>query len=279
MHYYEQLTEDVMRKNSFIFNEVGYESVLYPFTTNHSDNWFKIIRTLNTEHSFKYMIALRPFHISPDYCAMLIEAMNEIQPDRLILNLLSGQDTPTQNEHQTFYNDSLSLESKQSRREYIRLYIHKLLNNNLISVKPKFVISGYSEYAISTAKTYGETILAMLTEYNSMHERFVHSKKNMVAVNLLIRNTTEEAANVLDNMIENWIDPNYNEEEKQKIRVEEKNNSLFGTEQEVKQQLLSLEQAGVTDVLVSIFPLDADRVITYHNFMKSIIKENTQWLN
>lgn len=274
MHQYEHPTEEDMKENSFIFQDVGYESVLYPFTTYSPDNWFKIIRTLNTAHSFKYMVALRPFHISPEYCAMLVESMNEIQPNRLILNLLSGQDTPNQDKHQTFYNNSLLIESKQSRREYVRTYIKELLSNNLISVKPKFVISGYSEYAISTAQMHDQTILSMLTEYKSMKDRFAHNKQKMVAINLLIRNTAEEARNILEDMIENWINPQYDEATKQKIREGEKNNSLWGTAQEVKQQLLSLEQDGVTDVLITIFSLDQNQLMTYHNFIKCIIKEN-----
>jgi alkanesulfonate monooxygenase SsuD/methylene tetrahydromethanopterin reductase-like flavin-dependent oxidoreductase (luciferase family) len=274
MHQYEIPNEQSMIENSFIFENVGYESVLYPFTTNTPDNWFKIIRTLNTNHKFKYMVALRPFHLSPEYCAMMIEAMNQIQPNRLILNLLSGQNTPNQKEHETFYDNTYTVDSKQDRREYVRFYIEKLLSNNLISVKPKFVISGYSEYAIDTAKQYNQIILSMLAEYRGVPNRFLDVKRKMVAINLLIRDTWEEANDSLDYMIESWINPGYTEKEKQHIRKEEKINTFLGTAEQVKEQLLSLEQEGITDVLVSIFSTDIDRLSVYHDFMKNIIKEN-----
>jgi alkanesulfonate monooxygenase SsuD/methylene tetrahydromethanopterin reductase-like flavin-dependent oxidoreductase (luciferase family) len=148
------------------------------------------------------MIALRPYHISVDYCAMMIEAFNEIQPNRLVLNFLSGQDTPDQNDHNNYLNDHSLLEDKQERREFIRNYLSGLVSRPLISTLPKFVISGHSEYAIDTAELFNSTILSMLAEYLTFKNRYTNASKKMVAVNLFIRDTEKQAKSELESMID-----------------------------------------------------------------------------
>jgi hypothetical protein len=217
------------------------------------------------------MIALRPYHMSTDYCAMMIEAFNQIQPDRLILNFLSGQDTPGQEDNNNYLNNKTILQDKQERREFIRKYVSDLSIHPLITTLPKFVISGYSEYAISTAEKFNATILSMLAEYLGLKERYKTSSNKMVALNLLIRDTEEEAKFVLEQMIKSWVNKGYSLEEQNVIIETEKKNTLLGTKEQVKQQILSLATEGITDVLVTIFNSDSDNVMVYHSLIKDII--------
>jgi len=222
------------------------------------------------------MIALRPYHMSTDYCAMMIEAFNQIQPDRLILNFLSGQDTPGQEDNNNYLNNKTILQDKQERREFIRKYVSDLSIHPLVTTLPKFVISGYSEYAISTAEKFNATILSMLAEYLSLKERYKTSSNKMVALNLLIRDTEEEAKFVLEQMIKSWVNKGYSLEEQNVIIETEKKNTLLGTKEQVKQQILSLAAEGITDILITIFNLDSKNVMVYHNLIKEIIKESVK---
>jgi alkanesulfonate monooxygenase SsuD/methylene tetrahydromethanopterin reductase-like flavin-dependent oxidoreductase (luciferase family) len=61
-------------------------------------------------------------------------------------------------------------------------------------------------------------------------------------------------------------------EQKISIIEAETKNSLIGTREQVKEQLLSLDNEGITDVLITIFSEDKDSVMVYHKLLKEIIK-------
>lgn len=193
MHQYEGASIRSMKKQSQHFEDTGYYSVLYTFGTHNPDNWLKIAHTLNTKHTFKYMVALRPLHLSVDYCAMMIEAMNDIQPNRLILNLLAGQNTNNQKEHHNVYMDDTLFQDSQDRRTHVREFVTQLSNHILISNMPEFVISGCSDYTINTVKQNDYTVLSMVSDFYKYPHRFVGMNKIMVLVDLLIRDSLEQA--------------------------------------------------------------------------------------
>lgn len=86
MASYPDLSLDSMKKVAEQYNSAGYKSVLYTFHSASPDNFVKVSRVLNTDHNFKYLFALRPYHLSPQYLQMIVSAFNEIQPGRIAIN-------------------------------------------------------------------------------------------------------------------------------------------------------------------------------------------------
>lgn len=75
-----------MKSAAELYDKAGYKSVLYTFNSSSPDNFIRVARTLDTKHKFKYLFALRPYHLSPQYLQMVISAFNEIQPNRVAIN-------------------------------------------------------------------------------------------------------------------------------------------------------------------------------------------------
>ena len=81
---------DHLKTTSNIVDEFGYESMLLVYHSQLDDPWIKAARALDTNHKFKYMPAIRTYAISPEYCAMMCKSFYEISPNRLMLNIVSG---------------------------------------------------------------------------------------------------------------------------------------------------------------------------------------------
>jgi hypothetical protein len=75
-----------MKESAGDYDWAGYKSILYTFHSASPDNFIKVARILNTDHNFKYLFALRPYHISPQYLNMIVKAFDEIQPNRIAIN-------------------------------------------------------------------------------------------------------------------------------------------------------------------------------------------------
>jgi hypothetical protein len=53
-----------------------------------------LARDIDLTKKIKYMIALRPYNISPQYLTMINQSINQIMPDRLQINFISGYIKP-----------------------------------------------------------------------------------------------------------------------------------------------------------------------------------------
>ncbi len=67
-----------------------FSGVLFTYDATQGDMFVRTARDINPEEKIKYLIAVRPYTISPQYLYSINESMDEIVSDRLQINVVPG---------------------------------------------------------------------------------------------------------------------------------------------------------------------------------------------
>jgi alkanesulfonate monooxygenase SsuD/methylene tetrahydromethanopterin reductase-like flavin-dependent oxidoreductase (luciferase family) len=244
-----------LKNTSNVVDEFGYESILLVYHSKIEDNWIKAARVLDTNHKFKYMPAIRTYAISPEYCAMISKAFYSISPNRLMLNIVSGD----LHKDETSINDLIwsnkDLDTPEKRLKYTDEWIEKFiqLSGNTIS---EIVMGGHSNETKLMADKYNATHLAMLNMHKQTYNNpnFIKNKKQMLSFSILINDSESEVKEMLSRShgSDQW--------------------TIYGTKDSVKQQIRDLKDLGATDLLISPHPEDSN-VSSIHYLIKEMIGE------
>lgn len=220
---------------SNILDHSGYYSVLTVYHSKLPDYWLKIANIINKEHSLKYMIAMRTYAISPEYCAMMCEGFNTISPNRLLLNIAAGDLHAEEKSVNDIVHISNLIDTHEKRTEYTAEWLDKFFNVDILKNKPEIIVSGTSDQTIKNANKYADAHLSMYSSYSSGLKDKILTARKMVSCSVIIRDSIEEAASLLlDN-------------EGEMIR----NSTIYGTEDQVIQKIKMLELEGITDLLIT----------------------------
>jgi len=242
-----------LRTLSNILEFAGYYSTLTVYHSKIPDYWIKIASIINPEHKLKYMIAMRTYAISPEYCAMICEGFNEISPNRLILNIAAGDLHSDENSKEDVVAVSGLLDTYEDRVKYTTEWLEKFTNLPLLKNKPEIVVSGTSTGTIFNSEKYADIHLCMYSSYKQGLSNLIKTKRILVATPIIIRDTKEEAEHVYNQLPENMG----------------KASCLFGTENEIIKQILVMKSQGITDILVSRVQID-DEHYRIHRMVRNI---------
>jgi alkanesulfonate monooxygenase SsuD/methylene tetrahydromethanopterin reductase-like flavin-dependent oxidoreductase (luciferase family) len=228
-----------------VVDEVGnydYESVLFTVHPMLSDMWTKLAASVNPNHTFKYMIAFRPYLFSPQYLAMLISSFNDISNNRLMLNLVHG--TYAQRETFSSIMNGEALLDKQYKKQYAKDFMNKFFNDAEMFIPydmPEILVSGSSDDSIELAKNTSNTIGMFYESFIENPERYTSQgfKKIFVFLSVLIRETDEAA-------------------ELEVASIPEENRTIngcpiYGSKETVAKKIIELSNLGVTDIFFSQF--------------------------
>lgn len=254
LHWMQRGEDDTpshLRTLSNVLDDAGYESVLLVYHSLLPDYMIKIANIINTEHKLKYMFAIRTYAISPEYMAMICKSFNEIDFDRIVINVCAGDFQQDENSANDVVEINDLMQTYEGRVEYTTKWIDKFLSLPYLEHKPKLIISGTSEKSLKNAEIYSDHILAMKSSYLDGLRVKVNGK--MAATRIIIRDTTEEAKLFVDN------------EENRMMKL----SSIYGTEEEVVSKINKLEALGITDVLCLKHPDDEEHY-RIHSMVKKI---------
>ena len=246
---------DHLKTTSNIVDEFGYESMLLVYHSQLDDPWIKAARALDTNHKFKYMPAIRTYAISPEYCAMMCKSFYEISPNRLMLNIVSGDlhASETSVRDSVFIKDLI--DTPEKRLKYTDEWIKKFLDlaGNTVS---GIVMGGHSNETKLMVEKYNGTHLSMLNMHKNAYtnSNFLKNKKQMVSFSVIINDSEEEVKRMTDASMgsNQW--------------------TLSGNKDSVKKQILDLKNIGVTDLMMHANPEDKN-VSLIHYLMKEIMEE------
>jgi alkanesulfonate monooxygenase SsuD/methylene tetrahydromethanopterin reductase-like flavin-dependent oxidoreductase (luciferase family) len=240
---------------SGIVDEFGYESILLVYHSKIEDNWIKAARVLDTNHKFKYMPAIRTYAISPEYCAMMCKAFYAISPDRLMLNIVSGDlhKDETSVDDLIWINEQLSTPEK--RLKYTDEWLAKFMQLSGDTVS-EIVMGGHSNETKIMADKYNATHLSMLNMHKQSYNdpNFIKNKKQMISFSLIINESESEINDMLSRSLgsDQW--------------------TIYGNKNEVKDKINQLKDLGATDLLISAHPED-NNVSSIHYLIKEMIGE------
>lgn len=226
--------------NSFSsrLEDSGYYSVLLTFHSRSSDYLIKSAAALIPGDKLKYMIALRPYHISPQFCAMMTEGYNQIDPGRLVFNWVAGDfdsrnDEPIQVD---VFGESEPIDNIVKRTTFLRKFVEDYNSFDIISTKPGMVFSGFSEYTLETTRMFNGTSLCMIDDYRKNIKRFEGIENRMVCVNPIILESNDDVVEYKTKIY--YLNPRSID------------TTIVGDMDTVKQKLIDLKDEGITDILL-----------------------------
>jgi hypothetical protein len=231
------LSANALRYLSIDLEQAGYDSVLLTFHSESPDYLIKSAAALIPGNKLKYMIALRPYHISPQYCAMLTEGYNQVDRERLIFNWVAGDFHNRADEpHQVdVFGSSEQIDDIVKRTTFLRNFIGQYNSYKFVSTKPEMVFSGFSEYTLETAKIFNGTSLCMIDDYRNNIKRFDGIVNRMVCVNPIVLKS-EEVEDYKQKILS--IDPR------------SMHTTIIGDKETVMKKLIELKNEGITDILL-----------------------------
>ena len=117
----------------------GFSGTMYPYSISSNDFFTQIPSIAKEDSKFKYIVAIRPYVISPQYLSMICNSLNKKYPNRVILNLLTGWI----DKHESSFGGILSYPNDESDHIHRSNYMidYAKVFKNLKTTTPKFYIS------------------------------------------------------------------------------------------------------------------------------------------
>jgi hypothetical protein len=238
MHRGETLNAIKLKKLSSELELCGYNSVLLTFHSESPDYLIKSAAALIPGNKLKYMIALRPYHISPQFCAMITEGYNEIEPNRLIFNWIAGDfhNRKDEGSQVDVFGNTKQIDTIIKRTTFLRNFVNQYNSFNIVTTRVEMVFSGFSDYTLETTKIFNGTSLCMIDDYRNNLNKFDGIKNRMVCVNPVILDSDKE--------IEEYKKIIY------RVNPRSIHTAMVGQKNTVKEQLLKLKDEKITDILL-----------------------------
>lgn len=240
--------------------EHHFSGILFTYDATQGDFFTKVARDIDIRKNIKYMIAIRPHVISPQYLCMVARGMNDIMKDRLQINLISGHVKEHERDFGGVLGTVVDLSSRKERSEYLIKYIeclNEMKKNPKVTI-PDYYISTTNKYVFKTATSFNDKIIMGYRDFQKGYwteinengneypgEKFDFPKENvMIAFGPILRKTKEQ----LDLM------------DRQNISLD----SVFLTYDEFDKLIKDLESMNVKEVLIHGWPApERDIIIDY----------------
>jgi hypothetical protein len=234
----QPLNSEQLTNLSFKLELSNYYSLLLPFHSESPDYLIKSAAALVKGHNLKYMIALRPYHVSPQFCAMITEGYNQIEKDRLIFNWIAGDFHNRSDEPRQFdvFGETEAIDTIVKRTTFLRSFVEQYNSFSFVSTSPEMVFSGFSEYTLDTVKIFDGISLCMIDDYRKNIKRFKDIKNKMVCVNPVVLKSNADIKEYKKQIF--FINPR------------SVDTTIIGDRYTVKEKLVKLKNEGITDLLI-----------------------------
>lgn len=234
-------------------DSVGYYSLLLTYHSELPDMILKSFEAASNNQKIKYMAAIRTYAISPEYLSMICKSYNDSFPNKLILNIVSGDIKEKENSINNLVFISKDMDTSKKRFKYTEEWMSKFRQLSLDGYYPEIVMGGHSEETKKLCRTYNIANLSAGSAYKDyiLSSTYIPSSKQMVEFSVVIRDSKEEAAKIVKGG-HIW--------------------SIFGTKDEVKKEIKSFYNIGVTDIMISA-ENDDEKINLVHDLIKELILE------
>jgi hypothetical protein len=183
-------TDSESLEKASTLNKNHFDGVMFTYDATQGDMFIRIAKDINPEEKIKYLVAIRPYTISPQYLCAINDSMNEIMEDRLQFNFISGYIKDHEIEVGGIVGDINDKSSSIDRSKYMIDFI-KTLNKMLENKKNKkaldFYVSTTNSYVFNTAKEYKNKVIIPYNIYRRGNWADIH-KDPLLEIKLDIEN-------------------------------------------------------------------------------------------
>jgi hypothetical protein len=171
----------------------NFSGVMFTYDSTQGDMITRMARFVNPKKTIKYLMAIRPYSISPQYLCMMNESMSHISPGRLQINFISGYIKDHEENFGGIVGTINDQSSKIDRSNYLIEYLHVLNNmeGNNNSLHPlDFYVSTTNEYVLKVAQIYDNKIILPYRDYRNGYWTIEASeKKEKVGKRIELKNS------------------------------------------------------------------------------------------
>jgi len=199
-------------------------------------------KIIESSKNFKYMIAIRPYQISPQYLTMLCNSIDEVSQDKIEVNLISGWTEEFEKEYGGIVGEINDLSSNIEKSNYLIKFLEVFSKMKVLNL-PKIFVSTTNQFTFSAAISHGYDIILPYSRYIT-GEYNIDKPKTMISIAPLLREKHEE------------------------VGVDMKNVPLdckIFTKKELTEFLNDLKEQNVKGVLLAPYPFQTenDRILSF----------------
>jgi len=183
------------RSNSYDIKEIsleleksGFYGVLLVYSFYSDDQFVKIANAIDVNQKIKYMVAIRPHVISPQYLSMINNSFQKISKDRIIINFITGWISEYDKQVGGIQGEVNDLSSNLERSENLVEYLKVL--KNTAGETPNFYVSVTNPILLE--KVSGDKVIIPYQSYKQNNFSTNDSSKIMIYISPVIRKTREE---------------------------------------------------------------------------------------
>lgn len=171
----------------------GFTGTMYPYGIFIGDYFTRIARNINKDSDFKYIVAIRPYVISPQYLHMICSSLEKISSNRVSINFLTGWIYENEKNFGGVISEINDCSSNIERSNFMIEYakeFNKVSNTN-------FYISTTNEHVFNASSYYKFPMIVPYSWYKA--GKFNITDQNiMISVAPVIRKTEVELPNNQD---------------------------------------------------------------------------------
>lgn len=205
-YYFNGPFEDVFLDT---LEDAGFSGIMLVYDPLLGDVFTKIAHNIKKTKKIKYLVAMRPYVISPQYLCMINESIKNIVPNRVQLNIISGHIKEHEKDFGGILGDVNDLSSKIDRSNYLIKYLDVV--NNLKDVDervkyPDFYVTTTNKFVFNKSNEYNNKMIISYRDYKNKHwmihdedgrmregDNFdLSGKEIMIALVPILRKTQEE---------------------------------------------------------------------------------------
>jgi alkanesulfonate monooxygenase SsuD/methylene tetrahydromethanopterin reductase-like flavin-dependent oxidoreductase (luciferase family) len=184
-------------------DDAGFIGVLFTYNAKQGDFFTRIARNIILDSKIKYMVAIRPYVISPQYLSMIDQSINAISNNRLQINLISGHIKDEESDFGGIVGNVNDRSSSISRSNYLIEYLDSLHSMN--AKIPDCYVSVTNKFTFEAAKKHNSKMIIPYSQYISKQYNEYDSKV-MISVTPRLRETQDEIDNLHANTVQHRVD-------------------------------------------------------------------------
>lgn len=253
MSLFEDNSREALIDIANTVNDIGYESLLLVYDSFLDNAIVNVSNTINKDHTFKYIIAIRTYAVSPEFLINVYQSFEKIAPGRITFNIIPGNIKFLE----TSLNDVVFIEDKVSTAEQRDIYTLEWLKkyNKLSVIKklPPVMLSGHSLDFQKACVEYGITNIIQMGDFLDQHNKSLLENNNqIISAAIVVKGSNGGDSDRLLNMVQ-----------------AHKSYTIYGNSDEIKKQISTLESMGVSGMLVHSLPA-GHKSSEIHNLIKDL---------
>lgn len=244
-------------------NRNNFDGVMFTHDIPQGDIFIQAAIDVKPNEKIKYLVAIRPYTISPQYLAMINDSLNKIQPGRFQLNIISGYTKDHEDSIKGIVGNINDQSDKVEKRKYLVEFIealNEMQTNKNLKAPLDFFVTTTNPRVLDAVNKYNNKIILPYSLYKNdiWFKKFnkplhVNSQEIMLAITPIIRQTEEE----LESLKNYALRPVWQQGEVSKVV----NDAAYFTYQGFHEFVKSLKKDNINYLLINAVPQEENEII------------------